>query len=127
MENTKFLCVDKCECCFNGIKCGRKIETEARIAFNMHITIRKTDGQRESSVFEAGHPKPVLWDNPEGQPAEGGGGGFRVWGFTCICGRLIHVDVCQKPTQYCKVIRAMSWPSHLQMQAGHGTCQNPHS
>ena len=45
MENTKFLCVDKFECCFNEIKCGRKIETEVSIAFNMYITIRKIDGQ----------------------------------------------------------------------------------
>ena len=33
----------------------------------------------QSSLHEAGHPTPVLWDNPEGQGAEGGeGGGFRM-------------------------------------------------
>ena len=26
-------------------------------------------------MHEAGHPKPVLWDNPEGGGGEGGGGG----------------------------------------------------
>ena len=26
-----------------------------------------------SSMHEAGHPKPVLWDNPEGWGGEGGG------------------------------------------------------
>ena len=26
-----------------------------------------------SSMHEAGHPMPVLWDNPEGQGGEGGG------------------------------------------------------
>ena len=26
-----------------------------------------------SSMHEAGHPKPVLWDNPEGEGGEGGG------------------------------------------------------
>ena len=28
-----------------------------------------------SSMHEAEHPKPVLWDNPEAQSGEGGGGG----------------------------------------------------
>ena len=50
VENTKFLCIDNFECCFNGIKCGCKIETEARIAFNMYITICKIDGQCEFSA-----------------------------------------------------------------------------
>ena len=55
-------------------------------------------------MHQAGHSKPVLWDNPEGWSGEGEGmvvhdGGTRVdlW--------LIHVDVWQKPLQYCKVIR----------------------
>ena len=29
----------------------------------------------ESSMYEAGHSKPVLWDNPEGWDGEGGGRG----------------------------------------------------
>ena len=33
-----------------------------------------------SSINEAGHPKPVLWDNPEGYGGEGGGRGFQDWG-----------------------------------------------
>ena len=32
-----------------------------------------------SSMHEAGHPKQVLWDNPEGWDGEGGGE-FRMWG-----------------------------------------------
>ena len=48
-----------------------------------------------SLMHEAGHTKLVLWDNPEGWGGEGGGRGF-LW--------LIHVDVWQKPPQYCKVI-----------------------
>jgi len=28
-----------------------------------------------SSMHEAGHPKPVLWDNPEGYGLKGDGGG----------------------------------------------------
>ena len=52
----------------------------------------------ESSMYEAGHSKPVLWDNPEGWNGEGGGRGTDVHPW------LIHVDVWQKTPQYCKVI-----------------------
>ena len=33
-----------------------------------------------SSMHEVGHPKPVLWDNPEGWGGEGGERGFRMGG-----------------------------------------------
>ena len=33
-----------------------------------------------SSMHEAGHSKPVLWDNPDGGGGEGGGRGFRMGG-----------------------------------------------
>ena len=33
-----------------------------------------------SSMHEAGHSKPVLWDNPEGWDGEGGGRGFQDGG-----------------------------------------------
>ena len=33
-------------------------------------------------VCEAGHPKPVLWDNPEGGDGKGGGRGFGIGGHT---------------------------------------------
>ena len=36
----------------------------------------------ESLMHEAGHPKPVLWDNPEGWGGEGDG--FRTGEDTCI-------------------------------------------
>ena len=56
-----------------------------------------------SLMHEAGHPKPVLWDNPEGYGWEGGGregsgcgGHISLW--------LIDVDAWQKQPQYCKVI-----------------------
>ena len=49
-----------------------------------------------SSMHEAGHSKLVLWDNPEGWGGEECGRGLHPW--------LIHVDVRQKPPQYCKVI-----------------------
>ena len=53
-------------------------------------------------MHEAGHPKLVLWDNPEGWG--GTGGGRRVQdGGTHVHPRLIHVDVWRKPPQYCKV------------------------
>ena len=46
-----------------------------------------------SSMNEAGHSKPVLWDNPEGWGGEGGG---RVQDEGIIVHLwLIHVDVWQ--------------------------------
>ena len=56
-----------------------------------------------SSTHETGHLKPVLWDNPEGWGGEGGGRGIQDGG-THVHAWLIHVDVWQKPPQYCKVI-----------------------
>ena len=37
------------------------------------------------SMHEAGHPKPVLWDNLEGWGGEGGGGGVEDGGGTDTC------------------------------------------
>ena len=37
---------------------------------------------RESLKHEAGHSKPLLWDNPEGLGGEGGGKGGSGWGDT---------------------------------------------
>ena len=46
----------------------------------------------------------VYWDDLEGCDGEvGGGGGGSVWG-THVHPWLIHVNVWQKPLQYCKVI-----------------------
>ena len=56
-----------------------------------------------SSMHEAGHSKPVLWDNPEGGGGEGAGRRGQD-GETHVHPWLIHVDVWQKPPQYCKVI-----------------------
>ena len=56
-----------------------------------------------SSMHEAGQSKPVLWGNPEGWGGEGGGRGIQDVG-TRVYLWLIHVDVWQKPPQYCKVI-----------------------
>ena len=55
-----------------------------------------------SSKHEAGHSKPVLWDNPEGWGGEGGGRGVQDGG-THVYPWLISVDVWQKTSQYCKV------------------------
>ena len=54
-------------------------------------------------MHEAGHSKSVLWDNPEGWGGEGGGRGVQDGG-TNVHPWLIHVDIWQKPPQYCKVI-----------------------
>ena len=35
-------------------------------------------------MYEAGHPKPVLYDNLEGYGGEGGGRGAQDGGDTCI-------------------------------------------
>ena len=43
------------------------------------------------------------WDNPEGWDGEGGGRGGSRWG-THVHPWLIHVNVWQKPPQYCEVI-----------------------
>ena len=39
-----------------------------------------------SSVHEAGHPKLVLWDNPEGWRGEEGGRGVQDGGHMYTCG-----------------------------------------
>ena len=35
-------------------------------------------------MHEAGHPKPVLWNNPEGWGGKGGERGVQDGGDTCI-------------------------------------------
>ena len=60
-----------------------------------------------SSMLEAGHSKLVLWNNPEGWDGKGGGRG--AWdGGIHVPLWLIHVNVWQKPPQYCKVISLQS-------------------
>jgi len=54
-----------------------------------------------SLVHEAGHSKPVLWDNPEEWDGDGSGSGVQDGG-THVHPWLIHIDVLQKPPQYCK-------------------------
>ena len=48
-------------------------------------------------------PKPMLCDNLKGWNGEGGGRGCRMEG-TNECLWPVHVDIWQKPSQYCKVI-----------------------
>ena len=44
-------------------------------------------------MHEAGHSKPVLWDNPEGCDGKGGGGGeVQDGGHMCTCGWFISVS-----------------------------------
>ena len=45
----------------------------------------------------------VHWEDPEGSDGEGGGRGGWGWG-THVNPWLIHVNVWQKPLQYCKGI-----------------------
>jgi len=54
-------------------------------------------------MHEAGHSKPMLWDNSEGWSKEGSERGVQDGG-THVYLWLIHVDVWEKPLQYCKAI-----------------------
>ena len=56
-----------------------------------------------SSMHETGHSNPVHWDNPEGWDGEAGEKGFQDAGKH-VHPWLIHVNVRQKPPQYCQVI-----------------------
>ena len=56
-----------------------------------------------SSMNEAGHPKSLLWDNPDGLGEEAGGEEGSGWG-THVHPWWIHVNVWQKLLQYCQVI-----------------------
>ena len=57
----------------------------------------------ERLMHEAGHSISVLLDSPKGWGGGGGGKGFQN-GWTHVYPWVIHVDVWQKPPQYCKVI-----------------------
>ena len=54
-------------------------------------------------MHEAGQSKLVHWDNPEGWDGEGGGRGDSGRG-THAHPWPSHVNIRQKPPQYCKVI-----------------------
>ena len=42
-----------------------------------------------SSVHKVGHPKPVLWDNPEGWGGDRCGRDFRMGGHVYTCGQFM--------------------------------------
>ena len=54
-------------------------------------------------MHETGHLKPVHWDNAEGWDGKGDGMGVQDGGHKYTHG-YFHVNVWQKPIQYCKVI-----------------------
>ena len=56
-----------------------------------------------SSMREAGHTKPVLWDDPEGWGREGGGRGVQDGGHMYPHGWFMLM-YGKKTPQYCKVI-----------------------
>ena len=64
--------------------------------WNIHITMCKVASQRKSVVWHKELKPGALW-----QPEVGWGGGGKG---PYVYLRLIHVDVWQKPTQYCKLI-----------------------
>ena len=55
-----------------------------------------------SLMHEIGHSQLVHWDNPEGLIGKEVGGGSDQGSY--VHPWLIHVNVWQKPPQYCKVI-----------------------
>ena len=65
-------------------------------------TVKMRSLASPSSVHGRGHSKPVYRDIPERWDG-GGGRGLRDGG-THVHPWLIHVNVWQKPPQYCKVI-----------------------
>ena len=70
----------------------------------MYITICKPDDQcKFNAQSRALKVSALLWGSPEGWGGEGGGTGVQNGG-THVHPWLIHVDVWQKPPQYCKVI-----------------------
>ena len=54
-------------------------------------------------MHEAGHPKQMLWDNPEGWGQDGGERGVQD-GVAYVYLWPIHTDEWQKLSQYCKAI-----------------------
>ena len=56
-----------------------------------------------SSMHEKEQSKLVHWDNPEGWDKQGGGSGIPE-GETHVNPCLIHVNIWQKPPEYCKLI-----------------------
>ena len=60
-------------------------------------------GGMKTCANETGCSGLVHWDDPGGWDREGGGRGGSGWG-THVHPWLIHIDVWQKPLQYCKVI-----------------------
>ena len=69
---------------------------------NMYIIKCETDCQSRLDAWDRCSGL-VHWDDPEGWDGEGGGrGGFRMGTHVNPC--LIHVNIWQKPLQYCKVI-----------------------
>ena len=47
------------------------------------LKLASDSGRPSSSMHEAGHSKPVLWDNPEGWDGEGCGTGVQDGGHKC--------------------------------------------
>ena len=66
----------------------------------MYITIYKLASG--NWPYDAGNPRLVLYDNLERWDAEGGGREAYEGGNICILW-LIHVEVWQTPSQYCKL------------------------
>ena len=74
-----------------------------KISFHACILSHVKQIGSSGSMHETGCSGLVHWDDPEGWDGEERGRGGSGWG-TQVHPWLIHVNVWQKPLQYCKVI-----------------------
>ena len=74
---------------------------DVQASFRKYITICRIDSQCKFPVW-CRELKPILYDNLEGGKVGSGREVQEVWTYVYIW--LIHVDIWQKPTQYCKAI-----------------------
>ena len=75
--------------------------TNWETSMETYITICRIDSQCKFPVW-CRELKPILYDNLEGGKVGSGREVQEVWTYVYIW--LIHVDIWQKPTQYCKAI-----------------------
>ena len=87
---------------------------------NIYIIICKTDS-RGSLMNDTGDLKPVPCDNLEGWGGEVRSGGGDTCMGTHVCLWPSHVDIWQRPSQYCKVI-ILQLNKFLKVSGKESTC-----
>ena len=64
-------------------------ETESSIEIYTSPNVKQIASGR--SMYDAGNPKPVHWDDPRGWDGEGGGRGVQDGEHMCTCGGFISI------------------------------------